>query len=43
MIGVLIKPRKLSEEVAAHLERMIRKGELAEADRLPSERELMRQ
>ncbi|ESY19236.1 transcriptional regulator NanR [Mesorhizobium sp. LNJC391B00] len=43
MIGVLIKQRKLSDEVAAHLERMIREGELAEADRLPSERELMRQ
>ncbi|MER9392136.1 MULTISPECIES: transcriptional regulator NanR [unclassified Mesorhizobium] len=43
MVGVLIKQRKLSDEVAAHLERMIREGELAEADRLPSERELMRQ
>ena len=43
MIGVLIKQRKLSDEVAAHLEGMIRKGELAEAERLPSERELMRQ
>lgn len=43
MIGVLIKQRKLSEEVAEHLERLIRNGEVAEADRLPSERELMRQ
>ena len=43
MIGVQIKQRKLSDEVAEHLERMIREGELAEADRLPSERELMRQ
>ncbi len=43
MIGVLIKQRKLSDEVADHLERMIRDGELTEADRLPSERELMRQ
>ncbi|TJW58300.1 MAG: GntR family transcriptional regulator, partial [Mesorhizobium sp.] len=43
MIGVQIKQRKLSDEVAEHLERMIRKGELAEAERLPSERELMRQ
>lgn len=43
MIGVLVKQRKLSHEVAEHLERMIREGELAEADRLPSERELMRQ
>jgi DNA-binding FadR family transcriptional regulator len=43
MIGVLIKQRKLSDEVAEHLERLIREGELAEADRLPSERELMRQ
>ena len=43
MIGVQIKQRKLSDEVTDHLERMIRAGELAEADRLPSERELMRQ
>lgn len=43
MIGVIVKQRKLSDEVAAHLERLIRDGELAEADRLPSERELMRQ
>ncbi len=41
MRGVLVKQRKLSEDVAAHLERMIREGELTEADRLPSERELM--
>lgn len=43
MIGIQIKQRKLSDDVADHLERMIRAGELAEADRLPSERELMRQ
>lgn len=43
MIGVPIKQRKLSDEVADHLERMIRAGELAESERLPSERELMRQ
>jgi DNA-binding FadR family transcriptional regulator len=43
VIGVIVKQRKLSDEVAAHLERLIRDGELAEADRLPSERDLMRQ
>ncbi len=43
MVGVQIKQRKLSDKVADHLERMIREGELAVADRLPSERELMRQ
>ncbi len=43
MIGIQLKQRKLSDEVAEHLERLIRTGELAEADRLPSERELMRQ
>ena len=43
MIGVQVKQRKLSDEVTDHLEQMIRAGELAEADRLPSERELMRQ
>lgn len=43
MIGVPVKQRKLSHDVADHLERLIRDGELAEADRLPSERELMRQ
>jgi len=37
-----LKQRRLSEDVADHLERMIRDGELAEPDRLPSERELMR-
>lgn len=41
MRPVLVKQRKLSDEVAAQLERMIRDGELTEADRLPSERELM--
>lgn len=43
VIGVIVKQRKLSDEVAAHLERLIRNGNLAEADRLPSERDLMRQ
>lgn len=43
MIGIPVKQRKLSQEVAEQLERLIREGELAEADRLPSERELMRQ
>jgi DNA-binding FadR family transcriptional regulator len=43
LLGIQIKQRKLSDEVVQHLERMIRDGELAEADRLPSERELMRQ
>lgn len=42
MRGGQIKPRKLSDEVAHHLEKMIREGEFAEADRLPSERDLMR-
>lgn len=39
---VAIKRRKLYEEVADHLERMIRDGEFAETERLPSERDLMR-
>jgi GntR family transcriptional regulator, sialic acid-inducible nan operon repressor len=39
---VQVKPRKLSDEVARHLEQMIRDGDFAEADRLPSERDLMR-
>lgn len=42
MRGGQVKPRKLSDEVAHHLEQMIREGEFTEADRLPSERELMR-
>lgn len=37
-----VKQRRLSEDIADHLEQMIRDGELAEAERLPSERELMR-
>lgn len=37
-----IRPRKLSEEVAQHLEQMIHDGDFAETDRLPSERDLMR-
>ena len=39
---VAIKRRKLYEDVAEHLERMIRDGEFAESERLPSERDLMR-
>jgi DNA-binding FadR family transcriptional regulator len=42
MQGGLVRKRRLSEDVAEHLERMIRDGTFAEADRLPSERELMR-
>jgi GntR family transcriptional repressor for pyruvate dehydrogenase complex len=43
MLTVAIRRRKLYEEVADHLERMIQDGEFAEGERLPSERELMRQ
>jgi DNA-binding FadR family transcriptional regulator len=43
VVSELVKQRKLSDEVVDHLERMIRDGVLAEADRLPAERELMRQ
>jgi GntR family transcriptional regulator, sialic acid-inducible nan operon repressor len=39
----IVRPRKLYEEVADQLERMIRDGEYALRDQLPSERELMRQ
>lgn len=39
----IVRPRKLYEEVADQLERMIRDGEYAPRDQLPSERELMRQ
>lgn len=39
---VAIKRRKLYEDVVEHLERMIREGDFAETERLPSERELMR-
>jgi DNA-binding FadR family transcriptional regulator len=42
MRGGQVRPRKLSDEVAQHLEQMIRDGDFAEADRLPSERDLMR-
>ncbi len=42
-IGVQVKQRKLSDEVVEHLEGLIRSGQLAEEDRLPPERELMRQ
>lgn len=41
--GKPVRPRRLSEDVAEQLEHMIRDGDLAETDRLPSERELMRQ
>jgi DNA-binding FadR family transcriptional regulator len=40
--GGQVKPRRLSDEVAQHLEQMICDGDFAEADRLPSERDLMR-
>jgi len=42
MRGAQVRQRRLWEDVAQHLEQMIRDGELAETDRLPSERELMR-
>jgi GntR family transcriptional repressor for pyruvate dehydrogenase complex len=42
MRSALVRQRRLSEDVADHIERMIRDGELVETDRLPSERELMR-
>jgi DNA-binding FadR family transcriptional regulator len=42
MPTVAIRRRKLYEEVADHLERMIQDGEFAESERLPSERDLMR-
>ena len=42
MGGPLVRKRRLSEDVAEHLERMIQDGTFAETDRLPSERELMR-
>lgn len=42
MRGPQLRPRKLSEEVAHHLEQMIQDGDFSETDRLPSERELMR-
>jgi DNA-binding FadR family transcriptional regulator len=42
MPGRLVRKRRLSEDVAEHLERMIQDGTFAEAERLPSERELMR-
>jgi GntR family transcriptional repressor for pyruvate dehydrogenase complex len=38
----LVRKRRLSEDVADHLESMIRDGEFAKDGRLPSERELMR-
>jgi len=42
MRNVSIRHRKLYEDVAHHLEEMIRDGEFAESGRLPSERELMK-
>lgn len=42
MRDVSVRPRKLYEEVADHLEEMIREGEFDETGRLPSERELMK-
>ena len=43
MLGRPIRKRRLSEYVAEQLEKQIRDGTFAEAERLPSERELMRQ
>src|SRR4029078_8045718 len=43
MHAVDVRRRKLYEEVADQLERMIEDGEYAPGDQLPSERELMRQ
>jgi DNA-binding FadR family transcriptional regulator len=40
--SVTIRQRKLYEGIADHLEQMIRDGEFAESERLPSERDLMR-
>jgi DNA-binding FadR family transcriptional regulator len=37
----VIRPRKLYEEVAAEIERMVLSGEYREGDQLPSEREIM--
>ncbi|MBN9072031.1 MAG: transcriptional regulator NanR [Rhizobiales bacterium] len=42
MRSAQVKQRRLSEDVADHLERMIREGEFVETEHLPSERELMR-
>ncbi len=42
MRDVVVRQRKLYEEVADRLEKMISDGEFAETGRLPSERELMR-
>jgi GntR family transcriptional repressor for pyruvate dehydrogenase complex len=43
MALAVVRRRKLYEEVADQLERMIQDGEYAPRDQLPSERELMRQ
>src|SRR3954447_10012120 len=43
MPAAAVRRRKLYEEVADQLERMIADGEYAPGDQLPSERELMRQ
>ena len=42
MRGCMVRHRKLYEEVADRLEKMISDGELRESEHLPSERELMR-
>ena len=42
MRSVTVRQRKLYEGIADHLEQMIRDGEFAESERLPSERDLMR-
>jgi len=38
-----VRPLKMSEQVAAHIRRMIARGELADGDWLPTEAELIRQ
>ena len=43
MVQAVIRRRKLYEEVADHLERMIHDGDYAPSDQLPSERDLMRE
>ena len=43
MVQAVIRRRKLYEEVADHLERMIHDGQYTPSDQLPSERDLMRE